>query len=189
MIKYVRNDPDTIKLIEKGVPLDVLERRMRPSRDSTHGMLGSNESLIDIIVSDNSTLHEIGMDYETLAQKIEEVSERKEIVSLLTNGYLSLIDMNCGNILCPWECSEYDGDFALMIFDPKNEEHRNFLELWKKRGIPRNEEYKNLFTEEPITVISGIMPPLIREHHFFEGKETPYRCDPKQLIKYLDIQL
>jgi len=184
---YQAEDPETIRLIEKGVPIEELERRMKPSSDSAWGMLGPNESLVDVIVSDNHILQKIGVSYDELATKIKDIFDIKGIISILPGGYLTLTEMTCGSKYCPWEDGHDDGEFYMMLLNPQNSEHRSFLEYWKNQGIPNNKEFKGMFTGEPAMIVSGLMPHLIKDHHLFEGKETAYRCDPKQLIRYLNI--
>lgn len=38
------------------------------------------------------------------------------------------------------------------------------------------------------TIITRLLPHLIEEHHFFEGKQSPYRADPELLIKALNLE-
>lgn len=35
----------------------------------------------------------------------------------------------------------------------------------------------------------GLIVHLIREHQFFEGKESPYRVDPTQLARVLQLEV
>ncbi len=186
-IIYKVNDSKTIQLIEKGVPISTLEKRMEHSRDMPTNMLGKGESLVNRIVEDNKILQELGISYDKIASKLDEVFKMKGNVSILDRGYLVILEMTCGSSRCPWEDGALEGAFYTMLFDTDNKEHRLFLEEWKRNGIAFNEEFKNMFTGEPVIIASGLMPHLIREHHFFEGKETPYRCDPRQLAKYLGI--
>ena len=34
----------------------------------------------------------------------------------------------------------------------------------------------------------GLIVHLIREHHFFEGKESPYRVEPEKAVRVLELQ-
>lgn len=181
--------PKLIKSVEKGDSLiDKLESRMRPSVDSPWGMLGENESLIDVISIDYQTLKNIGIGYNTIADSIDELFKKPGSVSILERGYVAITEMTCGAKRCPWHDGYDDDAFYTMLLDPCNKEHRSFLEIWKHKGIPLSKDFKKLFAKEPVMIVSGFMPHLIRDHQFFEGKETAYRCDPLQLIKYLNLE-
>ena len=175
-----------IEDITQGIPLEVLERRMRPSEDSSWGMLGREESLVEVINSDEETLRGVGVSHERIAEEIERLMGLGG-VSLFGDHYLCIDHISCGTKDCPWDDGHDDKESYLILLDTQNKEHHGFLEYWKHHRLPYRDEFTRLFTGEPSIVVSGMMPHLIRDHHFFEGRETTYRCDPEQLSKYLGL--
>jgi hypothetical protein len=177
--------------------LEELERAMRPGRCSNGGFLGLNESLEDVIAKDEQTLAKFGISYEQIASSIERIwiAATTEKYSLPAKDYLAretdfpclhkpetipsfslsnLPELNHGFIVenfqvfivqyrgfqhCPWGCSAF-GSSDLMILNRKTGESFAAPEL----------------------IIH-----LIRAHRFFEGFESPYRVDPKKVIRTLEI--
>lgn len=189
MIEQTPWNLDFIAGIEQGVPIGELEKRMRPNVNSKWGFLGEDESLPALISSDYCTMQERDLDYNVMADKLEKILARKGCVSLLGGGNLTITEMTCGAMKCPWRDGKDDQAFYTMFFDTTNEEHVNFLDYWKENGIPFNRDYKKMFMREPVMIVSGLMPHLIRDHHFFEGEETAYRISPIQLAKYLKMDV
>jgi hypothetical protein len=172
-----------------------LESRMRPGAWSTGGFLGKHESLEDIIVDDANLLSRLNVTYQQLADKLERILApaleaylrrefssdcpdlyNPEAMAGLTSAlllqkrreekYISgnlqvFILVYRGMQHCPWECTAYD--FA----------HFDFLILNQARKT---------FVTGP-----GLITHLIREHHFFEGRESPYRVDPAKLVYVLEL--
>jgi hypothetical protein len=60
---------------------------------------------------------------------------------------------------CPWGCHAYSSNDFMIV---------------------------NRTTGETVTG-PELMPHLIRTHHFFAGRESPYRTDPEQLAKVLEL--
>jgi len=173
---------------------------MRPGASSFHGFLGETESLEGVILDDSGKLSQIGINHEQLAEALhtvlastreaamrdefgqEELMEefgsiisprdrtnltaerllqtRRHQKHILGNFYVFLQSYR-GTQTCPWGCSEQMGaDFNFLLFNHVRKE----------------------FVSGP-----GLVAHLIREHHFFEGRESPYRVDPVKLSYVLEL--
>jgi len=181
-----------------------LEERMRPGALSGQGFLGPNESLEAVVIGDSQTLDQLGLSHEDIARALADVlqkavDQRKKLLhsdhtqyrrreihipnlykpesvphfSLnnlpstdvgywVDNKYQVFIAQYRGLQQYPWGC-EYD---RWSSFD--------FLVLNRESG-----EY---------VTGPGLIVHLIREHQFFEGKESSYRTDPIQLARVLELK-
>lgn len=182
-----------------------LEKRMRPGAYSTGGFLGHTESLAAVIAHDRQTLSVLGVSYEQIAQALERLlrgahdqrakllkSNYQEYSRRDTSGYIpnlyrpppgpyftidNLPSTDIGYLVgskfqvfiaqyrgiqeCPWECEL----IGWSSFD--------FLILNRQSGR---------YVTGP-----GLIVHLIRNHHFFEGLESPYRVDPAVVVEVLEI--
>ena len=179
-----------------------LENRMRPGAYSVKGFLGSNESLEQVLLQDQFTLRNIPLTYESLVKGIEQIigtalKQKHELLGNLQElqerentsiawpesstlplfSIDSLPSIKVGFLVddkfqvffhqwrgfqnCPWNCKQPEwGSF-------------DFLLLNRQTG-----EYM---------IAPGLIVHLIREHHFFEGQESPYRVDPFKLVQVLEL--
>jgi hypothetical protein len=182
---------------------ETLEDKMRPGAYSAVGFLGITESLEKVLKQDEQTLKELGITFEKLAFELEKIvgeaweierkcNKSRELAissfEWVQKARLQLFppillvpdnlpDRDIGNIYneyqvfftafrgiqeCPWDCQLEN---TWSSFD--------FLLINRKSG-----EY--LFAP-------GLIIHLIREHHFFEGKESPYRVEPFRLARVLGL--
>ena len=177
----------------------LLERRMRPGAYSDGGFLGGTESLELVLAQDEQTLIKLGVTFEKIADELEKIvkaaleqhhkwkspESRKRAhyfpnlrqnegtpiftlenlpsldVGYLTDKYQMFFSGTKGLQECPW-----DGHFS-------NWSSFIFLLLNRQTG-----EY---------VVAPGLIVHLIREHHFFEGNESPYRVEPFKLAQVLGL--
>lgn len=183
----------------KNLDSEELEKRMRPDAWSRQGFLGQTESLQTVLETDAQTLAELGVTHTTIADSLEaillnvidqEVADRTKWLARMTpfpdlyeprvNPQFSLHnlpDINIGYLVgklqlfiqqwrgfqkCPWDCAV---NTRLASIE--------FLIL--------NRETGESFTGP------GLIVHLIREHHFFEGKESPYRVDPEKAVRVLEL--
>jgi hypothetical protein len=171
------------------VHITELEKRMRPGAWSRGGFLGPTESLESVINQDAQIVKRCGISYENIANILEKIlSSAAKHSSAFMSFFPDLdapesvphFDLNrlppitAGCIIdnlqiftvgflgvqeCPWGCKA-SGAFDFLIL--------------------------NRQTGESITGPS-LVTHLIREHHFFEGKESPYRTDPAKLLRVLEV--
>ena len=139
-------------------PEEVL--RFYPDGDSMAGFLGWGEKLEEVIEDDRKVVEGLGHTYEEISFKLREVLKGKneDYTVKMTHGFY-------GYQNCPFEGCEFNrkktcphGNANYVITNTKS---------GKRVGLP------------------GMIWHLIGAHEFFEGKETSYRVDPKQLIEVL----
>lgn len=193
---YEERNPETIRAIEQGVPLAELERRLKANAGAEHlassyGFLGEDEDLVDLILEDFAAVKAIGLTHDQIALRIEEVglSNSRRPEEPLSGSYWSVFEATCGAQRCPWGDGATDLEYYMFFLDGENPEHEVFLEKWRGAGgvLPNYTQFQRMFNGEPIIVVSGLMPHLIQQHKFFEGKKTVYRIDPTQVAKYMGL--
>jgi hypothetical protein len=181
-----------------------LERRMRPGTYSQNGFLGQTESLEAVVAQDSQILKTLGVSHDQIADALKNilqyVEEQRDALLKEKNhqeywgreGRIpdlyhsesiphfaidNLPNTDVGYFVedkfqvfileyrglqeCPWGC----GYGPWSSFD--------FLILNRQSGK---------YVTGP-----GLIVHLIREHHFFEGMESPYRVDPSEVIQVLDL--
>lgn len=188
--------------MHNNVPIHELESRMRPGAYSIAGFLGATESLESVIQHDEQVLKGLGVTFEELASKLGEIieaawkmeynhSEPREHACLSVDWYQkarkkpfspvlspeNLPSQDIGNLYaeyqvffmafrgfqdCPWDC-QLDNNWSCFDFLLLNRQSGDYL------------------------FAPGLIVHLIREHHFFEGSESPYRVEPSKLARVLGL--
>ena len=145
--------------------VEQLEKLMRPGISSQGGFLGSEEKLVNLLAEDESAVKNLGITHEQIAARIE--------YFIRAVGYPSregkVIDSNFrvsgityrGIQECPWKDS---GNYSNLDFVITN------LRLNESLPFP------------------GLIVHLIRMHHFYEGRKSPYRVDPELAARILVIK-
>ncbi len=224
---YPINEQEFIALVEKGVSLERLERRLRPSdylatitveneeQDtfldySCGGFLGVQESLLECIHADWELVLARGTSHTTIADALERVISGA--YKLHPNyEYMKPFFMTAGAQSCPWGCNVWGNGAGTILRKGLSEEEKREAELSQMGDINRVEEVVNSIAKErgetDATVrffrkgqrnakerkepfyapLTRLLPHLIREHYFFEGRESPYRTDPEFLIVALQL--
>jgi hypothetical protein len=72
------------------IPIDELERRMRPGAWSQNGFLGEDERLEDVLRADRETLKELGLTPEDLAHSLERLLSATDMFWLDDSNELNL---------------------------------------------------------------------------------------------------
>nr|MCK4929622.1 hypothetical protein [Nanoarchaeota archaeon] len=195
------DDPEFIALIEKGIHLDRLEKRLRPelglgdyddeerehdgySNFSDDGFLGKKENLLEIIHADWQTVEKYGTSHEEIAKALEKAIKKKRVPNKRYKSIFGAVTL--GFQCCPWECEEKYALGNMMAFI-----HHKSLSDGKIHKLLRyhvvDKQPRNPATWEKFAILTELHPHLIRAHYFFEGKESPYRTDPEFLIKALNL--
>ena len=169
---------------------------MRPRAWSEKGFLGPKERLMTVIRKDEATLQRLGITHAQIADKIEELIKIGEEETLarwrardrtswridrspITVGQFSIIILGpyLGHQECPWS-----------FYDPSTKPPRR-----KPCTVGSGPMYGDLDfvitnnrTGETLTG-PGLIVHLIRDHHFFEGKQSPYRVDPEKAAGVLEL--
>ena len=172
--------------------LEEVEASMYPSESITYGFLGRNERLHSVMEDDKATLQQLGLSYETFALGIEKLFLYDDS---MVNGNLVFRKGFIHSPVCPWKdyCTVSPFDFTLKVTKiilVNTKKLQNIPWLRRKmieKGKIKLEDYKQLVDEDIIMIFSDLHPHLIKDHHFFEGHETPYRVDPERALKYLPL--
>ena len=170
------------------IPISELERRMCSGAWSQGGFLGPYEKLMDVLREGDATLKRLGVTYEQIANKIEE-----------------LIKAACEENLASWRAQERTSwrigrspvilaHFAVIIKSylgyqmcPRS---KNFNQLCKVGSGSRYGSIDFVITNNRTGEQlkgPGLIVHLIRDHHFFEGKHSPYRVDPEKAVRVLEL--
>ena len=182
---YSINDPEFIAMVEKGVPIETLERRMRPnipgqiSDDawndySKAGFLGPDESLLEVIYADDTFIRNLGLRHEDIANRLLYFVNSSEWgrTAVVDKKYkVKVVEASFGHQKCPWD--DYD----------RGDEDEDSIE---KLGGSKY-QVENMELGESLSFPDLIIH-LIRKHCFFEGKQSQYRVDPAQTVRVLEIK-
>jgi hypothetical protein len=159
---------------EPPLTVEELERRMRPGAFSHKGFLGRQERLEDVRAADAQTVEELGFSTEELAASLEallmEALGASDFWSpQVHRGHFdTAIVMYFGHQKCPW----------LSPHDRWNCSKAEFTSIdWRIRNRRTGDGLRG----------PGLIVHLIREHGFFEGRESPYRVDPGDLVRVLEL--
>jgi hypothetical protein len=173
---FVVGGKNTTALIRKlteiaGRPIAELERDMRPEAGySTKGFLGKDESLLDILTQDNQyVVDQLGLTHQELARHLH-------ILGNLARQ--KAVDK-------PLDITYHGGRFRLkaILF-------RGYAFAPFEDGTKTNCEatVENLVSGKKIS-FSLLVPHMVERYGFYEGRGTPYRVDPKQVLEVLDFIL
>ncbi|MGD9110302.1 MAG: hypothetical protein PVG93_05130 [Phycisphaerales bacterium] len=140
-----------------------LEQVLRSSMLSAVGFLGDdNRSLTEIIEADLTELAKLNFTADQLAEKMQQITD---LAAKALGNWAQIDDTHQakvaeakGRIPCPWPHPAY---FAKRVTTLKDTETGDEIK-WSDLNIH-----------------------LIKEHSFFEGKGSPFRIEPKQLIRAL----
>lgn len=154
------------------IPTSELERRMRPGSFSQDGFLGPEENLGQVLLHDEATIKRLGISYDSLAGRLEELilaGERSPGHRVVVNGEFEVtVFIYKGFQICPWardpdhsQCDAGEGATHASV-------------EWRIRNLGNGLVMRG----------GGLAVHLIRDHHFFEGLESPHRIEP-ELLKVL----
>jgi hypothetical protein len=152
-----------------------LEARMRPGKLSQGGFLGINEKLNEVLSRDREILSALGLTYKELADQLERfiqagVSARGRPTHV-DNRFEVQVTMYNGFQLCPWTPNPHGGQC---------------MAGGGVRYASLDWNIRNLKTQQQMRG-PGMIVHLIKDHHFFEGPASPYRVDPRDLARLLEI--
>jgi len=156
-----------------------------PSTDFVYGFLGNDEVVEDVIEKDRRLVEEFGVTHEQLASVVDGIFETD------ADEWCGCPLVRWHNIhspICPWGdfCTKCFLDYGLAVTEiwlvnpDKVKEVQAYLASVTKNVYPIA-DLARLVRDDWIMVFSDLHPHLIREHHFFEGLNTPYRVNPKRL--------
>jgi hypothetical protein len=170
-----RNDTAVVRALAEinGRPIAELEKDMRPGAahpvGSTAGFLGKDEKLLDVLAADNDyVLVELGLSHQELATELHALGavavwrhwKRKEGEPFVYRGrrFETAARVTKGSQPSPFLDGTESGTDVTVT---------------------------NCDTGEKITY--GLLVPfMIERYGFYEGKGTPYRVEPAQVVEVLD---
>jgi hypothetical protein len=199
--------------------LEELEMRLKPKssvnhwRDaSTGGFLAPDESLIEVLKSDYSTLCSLGKDYLQMAELTSKILKQvnqnayvsgnfvtQRIRKMLSTPIISLDNKHfdfmriesLGHQSCPWGCRGTDqfgyttsGVGRIYVMD-KSKDLSSFNRIiGDESDLDALGGLDKIMHSASFTVITDLTPHLIASHYFFQG-EASYRTDPQKLLKLI----
>ena len=197
------DEPIFIAELSKGIPLDELHQRLRPEGSSGVGFMGRDENLLEVIHDDWLVVNEHGTTHKEIAQALRDLNLHPDYELGHAFG-----EVTAGNQECPWDCEVTGQNTGVIIKKGITEDEKYFalgrfgevldldetLELMEgtlsepriRRMIAIKDELQQ-GRGEFFIVVTGLLPHLIEDHHFFEGRQSPYRADPEFLIQALGL--
>jgi hypothetical protein len=171
-----KNDTALIRglMAINGRTIAELEKDMRPGGasdvGSESGFLGRHEKLLDVLAADNRyVVEELGLTHQALAKHLHAV------------GTIGL-----------WQHAHKKGEtefvyhgrkFKVKIEFSKGYQLSPFLD-----GTRTNSDATVYNLENGKTLhYSLLVPYMIERYGFYEGKGTPYRVDPRQVVSVIDF--
>jgi hypothetical protein len=155
------------------VPGPEIEHRMRPGQYSRRGFLGADESLEEVLLADARALQQLRVTGLDLAQRLgallEAAVEAKKATVRIEHFRVRLRRYK-GAQICPFTPPSYEmacpGGAAWMgSFD------------WEIQNQRSGTHVKG----------PGLIVHLISLHGFFEGVQSPYRVEPRELAELLQL--
>ena len=142
-----------------------LRERFDPGKLSRDGFLGDDTRHIhDIIQADGRILSCLGVNREGIADRLQDFIEegKKGLETTVDLGeYTVQVRWQRGMIPCP--------------FGERGLHHKIIATVFHKK-LGKTFRFSQLNVH------------MIREHGFFEGKGSLFRLEPRELVRYLDIQ-
>lgn len=147
---------------------------MRPGELSEGGFLGATERLAEVLDRDEKTLSQLNLTFEevvkplnTLIQAAERSSQHKARI----DQFEVAVTIFTGFQICPWSPDPDQGQCQAGSGVQYGHLDWNILNTNNKMQLQG----------------SGLLVHLIRDHHFFEGRQSPYRISPKQLAQLFEL--
>jgi hypothetical protein len=194
------------------LPIDELEKRMRPGAYSHGGFLGFHESLDAVISQDTKILEMLGVTFEQIADALEyilsDASKQgnawlfKGLPKSGTNKYEIEIENRhryVSSLIVPDSIPRYSLDnlpdidkgnmvgdkvqvFIAYYLGPQHCPWSCNTSNWSNIDFLILNRQSGKYFTGP-----GLIIHLIRKHHFFEGVESPYRVNPAKVVDVLGL--
>lgn len=183
---------------------------------SREGFIGKNERLLEIVHEDWKTVEQYGTTHAQIADALDVLFAGNYQVNP-DYEYIAPQVGTAGNQSCPWSCKAAGQNKGVIQRKDLTEQQQFIAQISQMGNVyetlERNlkmcekydgkdsssaleakkmlEDYKSerAFTKKTVLYVplTGLLPHLIKEHYFFEGKQTCYRADPEFLIKALNL--
>lgn len=161
------------ELIEKGVSLADLEKKLRPDSFSDEGFLGKEESLLEAVYDDWRIVDGYGTNHKEIAESLAKaISDTK----MPNPGYtIKNLFVTGGLQPCPWPCKRgyKQGNGAFVIYNPEVTSEKDLMRVvaslmgvdegmidelksqYKELGAGKDQELVNTMTERLKRMISN----------------------------------
>jgi hypothetical protein len=162
---FVREGGMRERPVKQSPELDRIEQNMRPMCLCQSGFLGyERRKLIEILIDDQGTVNSLGMSHEAIARRLREIAEKARDgwgdPVLVDDQFDVEVHEVRGKIPCPWD---HPGLY------------RKTHVILEKRG-----------TGETL-IWSDLTIHLIEEHGFYQGRGSPYRLEPSEVKRILEL--
>lgn len=145
-----------------GIPIAELEKSMRPNGLSSAGFLGEKDQLLDVMAGDNDFVVSKGLNHQEIGLQLRVLAA----LALKSDTFT------------------YKG----VNYRAKLQVTRGFQDSPFKDGTQGNTDVELTHIDNDTTLKYSILVPLMVERYgFYEGKGTPYRVDPKRILKVLSF--
>lgn len=165
-----KNPTSAVRALEmlNGIPIHVLEERMRPGNNDYHGsqvgFLGEGESLRDVMARDNDFVLSKGLTHQEIARHLHDL----ERASLMFGHS---------------EVTLEGRRFHVSVPGALGPQYSPFYDGIKGNGMTT---IVNLATGKEIK-FAPVLPAFIYRYGFYEGRDVSYRLDPRQILEVLDF--
>jgi hypothetical protein len=173
---FVIGGTNATELIRKlteinGLTIATLEKTMRPGKSSSAGFLGKEEKLLDVMAADNKTVvDELGLTHQDLARPMHAMGAVAQLLGKTANA-------------APVEFVYEGRRFKVKRTDTRGRQPSPFED---DTASGSNVEVHNLDSGKKIAY--GLLVPfMIERYGFYEGKGTPYRVEPRQVVEVFDF--
>ena len=181
--------------IEQLSPKEIarIETRMRPMAFSWEGFLDHTQTLASVITSDSATIQKLGITHKQIGDRLESLmgqatrqvefiahfpydnnSEVEEEQETIEEVFLVAVERWMGLQFCPF------------FYEEVKDEESIGTRVYCCGSTSQDCTIYNKRQKRSVT-FSGLMPHLVRDHHFFEGN-TSYRLNPEWVIHVLEIK-
>lgn len=139
---YKITDPEFITLVEKGIPLEKLEKELRPGHSSEVGFLGMDESLLEVVYSDWQVVERHGTTHSGIAQAI------RSVITGIYPGIVGRYQLHPdyeywrgpmagapGYNNCPWDCNAYGGNITIITKKAISDDQREEVMIAQSGGF------------------------------------------------------
>jgi hypothetical protein len=147
---------------------------MRPGALSEKGFLGADERLAAVLSRDAKTVSELGTTCKELGKRLDvlvSATENTPHRAARVGRFEVAVVAYTGFQMCPWSPSIHAGQCT----QGGGVSHASVD--WHIRNTRTGQELRG----------PGLAVHLIRDHCFFEGSESPFRVDPRELARLLEL--
>lgn len=164
-IHFLRERQEAKAFTPSGI-LHKAEANLEPGVLTVDGFLGGDtRPLLRILRDDALEFAALGLDWAWVAQRLEQLMEQGSLglgePTTVEGKFLVRVAETRGLFPCPWE----DG-------------------LWRKRSATV-ERVRGGIGEGSVIIFSDLSIHLLKEHHFLQGRGSPFRIEPRALKEVL----